>query len=88
MEGGHVEIFTKCKGIVSQQAEFLCRNEKHKLTYCQCCKERWFGTEMMPRMSMCSRCDTCEKLPPNIFHFFKKKTVIYSQKVMIIRMIF
>ena len=45
-QGGHIEMFTKCRPIIDQQAEFLYKNNSLKLTYCPCCKERWVETEM------------------------------------------
>ena len=43
-QGGHIEVFTKCRPIMSQQVEFICKNSALKLIYCPCCKERWFET--------------------------------------------
>ena len=53
-EGGHIEMFKKCRPIINQQAEFLHKNDELKLTYCLCCKERWFETEMKAGTSMCT----------------------------------
>ena len=71
-QGGHIENFTECRPIINQQAEFLRKNSEFRLTYCPCCKERWFETEMKPGMNMCSRCDTCKNCF-QIFHIFSEE---------------
>ena len=38
-QGGHIEMFMKCRPIIDQQAEFLRKKAELKLIYCPCCKK-------------------------------------------------
>jgi hypothetical protein len=64
-----IEMFTKCRPIIDQQAEFLRKNDELKLTYCSCCKERWFETEIKDGTSMCKRCTSSKRSDPHIAEF-------------------
>ena len=68
-QDGDIEMFTKCRPIINHQLRFICKNIALKLTYCPCCKDRWYGTELKPGISMCGRCDKSKKSHPHICDF-------------------
>ena len=64
-------MFTKCNVIINQQAEFLRKNNKMKLTFFPCCKERLFQTKLNPGTSMGVQCEQSKKSHPHICHVFE-----------------